>query len=74
MFDENSNKNNVQDHTLHQHPPEGDQEEVVEEDSYDLTVDGNMVAGWLIHTSHKYELSYPEIDAEVNVDVGAHVV
>ena len=41
---EDIDKNDVQDHSLHQHPHEGHQEEVVEEDSYDLAVDGDVVA------------------------------
>ena len=68
------NEDDVQDHSLHQHPHEGHQEEVVEEDSYDLAVDGDMVTCCLINTSHKDELSYPEADAEVDVDVVTHVV
>jgi hypothetical protein len=68
------NKNQIQDHSLHQHPHEGHQEEVVEEDRYHLAMDGDMVTTRLINTSHKYELSYPKVDAQVDVDVGTHVM
>ena len=46
----------------------------MEEDSYDLAVDGDMVACCLINTSHKDELGYPEADAEVDVNVVTQVV
>ena len=45
----------------------------MEEDSYDLAVDGDMVTCCLINTSHKNDLSYPEVDAEVDMDVGTHI-
>ena len=74
MFHKHTHKNYIQDHTLHQHPHKGHQEEVVEEDSYGLAVDGDMVTCCLSNTSHKDELSYPEVDAEVDVDVVTHRV
>ena len=76
MFHKNEDQSHVQDHALHQHPHEGHKEEVVEEDSYDLAVDGD----WVIfvpntsHTNHKDELSYPKTDAEVDVNEIPHAV
>ena len=68
-----SNKNQVQDHPLHQHPHEGHQEEVVEEDSDNLAINRDMVISQLINTSHECELSYPEADTQVDMNVVAHV-
>ena len=73
MFHKNEDQSHVQDHALHQHPHEGHKEEVVEEDSYDLAVDGDWVIDF-IHTYYKDELSYPQADTEVDVNEITHVV
>ena len=45
----------------------------MKEDSYDLAVDGHMVTCRLIDTSYKDDLSYTEVDAEVDVNEVTHV-
>ena len=47
----------------------------MEEDSYDLAVDWDSVTCRVrtIYTNHKDELSYPEADAEVDVDKASYV-
>ena len=47
----------------------------MEEDSYDLAVDGDSLTCGVrtIHTNHKDELGYPEADAEVDVDYVTHI-
>ena len=42
--DKHFDENHIQDDPLHQHPHEGHQEEVVEENSHNLAVDGDRVA------------------------------
>ena len=48
----------------------------MEEDSYDLAVDWDSVTCRvrMSHTGHKDELSYPETDAEVDVDKASYVM
>ncbi len=40
-LDKDLDQHHIEDHPFHQHPHEGDQEEVVEEDSHSLAVDGD---------------------------------
>ena len=43
VCDEDLHQNKVHDHSFHQHPHEGDQEEIVKEHSNGLAVDGHMI-------------------------------
>ena len=74
MLHKDSHKSHIEDHTLHQHPHEGDQEEVVEENSYDLAVDRDKNFACLVHSGHKYNLSYGQVEAEIHVNVVPHAV
>ena len=40
MMHKHSDQCEVKEHAFHEHPHEGDQEEIVKENSYDLAVDG----------------------------------
>ena len=55
MMHKHSDKCEVQEHALHEHPHEGDQKEVVKENSYDLAVDGYGVTTAIcpVHSSDK---------------------
>ena len=39
----------------------------MEEDSYDLAVDGDRVFTCLVYSGHKYNLRYGQVDAEIGV-------
>ena len=67
-----THKCHIEDDPLHKHPHEGDKEEVVEEDSYDLTVDRWTRGISSVCTSNKHELGYGKIYAEIHMDVVPH--
>ena len=46
----------------------------MKEDSYDLAVDGDRVLTCLVHSGHKYKLSYGQVYAEIHMDVVPHAV
>ena len=46
----------------------------MEEDSNDLAIDGNRVATFLFYSSHKYNLSYGQVDAEIHMDVTSYTL
>ena len=45
----------------------------MEEDSNDLAVDGDRVFTCLVHSSHKYNLSYGQVDAEIDMDESSQI-
>ena len=45
----------------------------MEEDSYDLAVDGDRDFTSLVHSSHKYNLSYSQVDAEIDMDESSQI-
>ena len=68
-----THKCHIEDDPLHQHPHEGDKEEVVDEDSYYLTMDRWTIRACFVYASEKDELSNGQIDTQVYVDKGPHV-
>ena len=46
----------------------------MEEDSNDLAVDGDRVITCLSYSSHKYNLSYGQVYAEIHMDITSHTV
>ena len=69
----NTHKCNIEDNPLHQHPHEGDKEEVVDEYSNDLTMDRWTIRVCFVYASKKDELGNGQIDAQVHVDITPHV-
>ena len=45
----------------------------MKQDRDDLAVDGDVITLRLTNSSHKDDLSYSSVDAEVDVNVGSHV-
>ena len=45
----------------------------MEEDSNDLAVDGDSVFTCLVHSSHKYNLSYGQADAEIDMNESSQI-
>ena len=72
MSHEHTHKCQIEDDPLHQHPHEGDKEEVVEKDSYDLTVERWTRGISSVYTSHKYELGNAQTDAQIYMDTVPH--
>ena len=74
MDHKDTHKCHIEDDPLHQHPHEGDKEEVVEKDSYDLAVDRWISCACLVYASNKNELGYPQSDAQIHMDIAPHAI
>ena len=65
MVHKDTNEYHIENDPFHQHPHEGDQEEVVYENSSDLAVDGDHITFRVgsVCAGHKDEMAYAQIDA-----------
>ena len=46
----------------------------MDEDSYDLAVDGDRFFTCLVHSNHKYHLSCGQVDAEIHKDESSKIM